>query len=159
MHAQLLLRSTAEFAGQFLLSFSENKEKNEQTYGWTQWKQSVSWNLWKFVVDRRDERDRRPGICVWGVGVVRMQLRMRGRVVRGTGIKIHNWRADTEASSRRRKKMDDGNKMDGEEQHKRVSRWTREDEHVGAKREVRQDLAAAKTLWKILGTGRNQEQG
>lgn len=55
--------------------------------------------------------------------------------------------------------MDDGNKMDGEEQHKRVSRWTREDEHVGAKREVRQDLAAAKTLWKILGTGRNQEQG
>lgn len=49
-----------------------------------------SWNLWKFVVDRRDERDRRPGICVWGVGVVRMQLRMRGRVVRGTGIKIHN---------------------------------------------------------------------
>lgn len=28
-----------------------------------------SWNLWKFVVDRRDERDRRPGICVWGVGV------------------------------------------------------------------------------------------
>lgn len=55
--------------------------------------------------------------------------------------------------------MDDGKRMDGEEQHDRVSRWTREGEHAEAKREVLEDLAAAKTLWRILGTGKNQRRG